>query len=199
MTERTTQEYFTRLDSALVGVDPGVRAEIVSGIREELAGLDDQSAAARIAEMDDPALIAAEARAATPSAAMPLAAPPIEPAPGRALSLTGVLVLILGSFFVPVIGPLVGLVWVTMSSAWTRREKVVAWLLPVAVGLVVAATVGIVSLLTPEATGDVTEPALQATIGGGWHLALLVPYFVLPIEGIVLLVRASRRGWRRPR
>ena len=177
--------YLTRLDSALVGVEPSVRAEIVSGIREELAGLDPADAAARIADLGDPALIAAEARAGT-------TAPVAEPAPGRTLSIVAVLVLIVGSFAVPVLGALVGLIWVSLSAAWSRREKLVMWLVPVVSVVVVLAVVAIVEATDPDAA----SPTLPVGFAGVSHLALLVPFVVPPIEGLVLLVRAQRRGWR---
>lgn len=183
-TSRTVQNYLSRVDAALAGVEPGVRADIVSGLREELAGLDERSAAARIAEMDDPALIAAEARAAQP----PVSG---EAVAGRTLSIIAVIVLIAGSFIVPLIGPLVGLVWVSFSTAWSRREKVIAWLVPVGAAVLVALLVALA-----QGAQDSAEPTSLLMPGWG-HLAVLGLYLVLPIEGVVLLIRASRRGWRR--
>jgi len=178
MTEssNTVTAYLSRLDQALVGVEPSVRTEIVSGIREELAGLDSADAAARIAELGDPALIAAEARAGT-------AVPVAEPAPGRTLSIVAVVVLIAGSIVVPVLGALVGLVWVSLSAAWSRREKLVAWLVPIVSAVIVLAVVAVLGATRPDAAG-------------GSHLALLIPFLVPPIEGVALLIRAHRRGWR---
>lgn len=182
---RTVQNYLSRVDAALAGVDAGVRADIVSGIREELAGLDEPSAAARIAEMDDPALIAAEARAAQPLV-------PGEAVPGRTLSIIAVIVLIAGSFVVPLIGPLVGLIWVSFSTAWSRREKIIAWLVPLGAAIVVALLVALAQA-QDAASIETTSPLVP----GWYHLAVLGLYLVLPLEGVVLLVRANRRGWRR--
>jgi len=194
-TSNTVKTYLARLDAALAGVDPDVRFEIVSGIREELAGLDDDAAAARIAEMDDPALIAAEARAEMP----PAPAPPVaEAAPGRTFSIAAVLVLIIGTFVVPIIGPLVGLVWVSMAKAWTRREKIVAWVRPFAAGLIVLAISFVASLFGQNQPTQTNQPTLAFAFVAQWHFVFIVMFIVLPIEGIVLLVRANKRGWRAP-
>jgi cytochrome b561 len=194
-TSNTVKSYLSRLDAALAGVDPDVRFEIVSGIREELAGLDDDAAAARIAEMDDPALIAAEARAEMP----PAPAPPVaEAAPGRTFSIAAVLVLIIGTFVVPIIGPLVGLVWVSMAKAWTRREKIVAWVRPFAAGLIVLAISFVASLYGQNQPTQAYQPTLPFAFVAQWHFVFIVMFVVLPIEGIVLLVRANKRGWRAP-
>ncbi|SKA96436.1 Uncharacterized membrane protein [Agreia bicolorata] len=195
-TSNTVKTYLARLDAALAGVDPDVRFEIVSGIREELAGLDDQAAAARIAEMDDPALIAAEARAELPPAPTPPAPVAAEPVPGRTFSIVAVVVLIVGAFILPLLGPLVGLVWVSMAKAWTRFEKLVAWLVPLATIFVVAAVLAITSMTGQETASETTNPLIPWGFPFGWHLTVLIPYVVLPIEGVVLAVRANKRGWR---
>ena len=102
MTDSTPQavrDYISQLDSALVDVQPEVRVEIVAGIREELDGLDPAAAAARINDLGDPVFIAAEAKAAMPE---PVTGP-TGPPPGRTSSIIAVLVLIIGSFVVPVV------------------------------------------------------------------------------------------------
>jgi ABC-type cobalamin transport system permease subunit len=107
---------------------------------------------------------------------------PESPVPGRTFSLTAALVLILGSIVVPVIGALVGLVWVSMATAWSRREKLIAWVVPTVVviaAIVVAASTG----------------AFEGPLSGA-HTSLLLAYLVFPIEGIVLARRAHNRGWR---
>ena len=195
-TSNAVKTYLARLDTALVGVDPDVRFEIVSGIREELAGLDDQAASARIAEMDDPALIAAEARAEMPPPPAAPAPAVAEPVPGRAFSIAAVLVLIIGTFVVPILGPLVGLVWVGMAKAWTRREKIVAWVRPFSAGLIVLALSFVASLIGQNQPSVPNQPTLAFAFVAQWHVVFIVMFIVLPIEGIVLLVRANKRGWR---
>jgi uncharacterized membrane protein len=59
--------YIDRLESALAPAPADLRSEIVSGVREELDGLEPDAAATRIGELGDPALIAAEAMAGLPA------------------------------------------------------------------------------------------------------------------------------------
>ena len=199
MTEATPQpvrEYLAQLESALADVQPEVRGDIVAGIREELDGLDAATATARINDLGDPAFIAAEARSEMPIAE-PTAAPSDLP-PGRTLSIVAVLVLIIGSFVIPVVGPLIGLIWVSFSNAWSRREKLFAWLAPIMTAVVVTVVVGVTTLIAQQdASTNSFQPELPFAFLASWHLAVLLPYVVLPIVGVVLLVRANRRGWKR--
>ncbi|TQO20137.1 putative membrane protein [Rhodoglobus vestalii] len=195
-TPQATHDYLSQLEAALSGVEPDVRGEIVAGIREELDGLDAEAAASRIEGLGDPAFIAAEAKAATPDAER---ATPTGPPPGRTLSIIAVLLLIVGSFIVPVVGPFVGLVWISLSAAWTRREKLTAWLTPLAAAIVVAVAVTIFTAVQSQAAADPLNPLVPfAGLAGlaGWHLAILLPFLVLPVVGIALLVRANNRNWR---
>ena len=197
MTEATPQavrDYLSQLDSALADVEPEVRLAIVAGIREELDGLDDAAASARIDDLGDPAFIAAEAKAATPVTEPTVG--PSGPPPGRTLSIVAVLVLIIGAFLIPLVGPLIGLIWVSFSTAWSRREKLAAWLVPVAVAIVIAVVNFVTAIAQQETSTASTGPAVSFMGLAGWHLAILVPYFVLPIIGVVLFVRANRRGWK---
>ena len=193
-TPQSTRDYLSQLDAALVGVEPDVRSEILAGIREELDGLDAEAAAARIRTLGDPAFIAAEAKAATPT---PERTSPAEPPPGRTLAIVAVLLVIVGAFVIPVIGPLVGLVWISFSAVWTRWEKIAAWLAPIVVSLTFVLVGAISGAVQQNAATEAVNPLLPLGNLGGWHVAILLPYFVLPIVGIVLLMKANNRGWRR--
>ncbi|BDZ52044.1 hypothetical protein GCM10025867_42850 [Frondihabitans sucicola] len=175
-TPKNVTDYLARLQTELADVPPEVSTDIVAGIREELQGLDQTESEARIATLGDPAFIAAEARAASPTPVSETTAP------GRTLSIAAVLVLILGSIVVPGVGALVGLVWVSIARAWSRTEKLVAWLVPIAVAIVVIVVLLILAASDHSANGS--------------HLSFLLAYLVFPIEGIVLAVRARGRGWR---
>ncbi|MBD8585774.1 hypothetical protein IFT90_14540 [Frigoribacterium sp. CFBP 8766] len=185
-TPEVTTAYLARLDSELDQLPADLHRDIVAGVEEELQGLDAESAAARIEQLGDPAFIAAEARAGSATEARaesPTGAPlgaPDAPPPGRAFSITAAVVLIAGSLLVPVVGALVGLLFVSQAQAWTRREKAAVWLASVGVALLALAAAALMS---------------SSGVGGG-HLALLVGYLVIPVVGIVLAVRAHRRGWR---
>lgn len=196
-----TSAYLAQLETNLSGVRPDVRAEIVAGIREELEGLNAEAAAARIQDLGDPAFIAAEAKAATTDDAAPSSSPSApqlqpQPVPSRALPITAVLLLIVGTFVVPVIGPIVGLVLMSFSVAWSRREKIVAWLTPLMASALFIGLNTLVRALS-DSTSDATLNPLGSFSGlGGWHAIILLPYLVLPLIGIVLFVRANRRNWQ---
>lgn len=183
-TPDVTADYLARLDTELDRLPSDLHREILAGIGEELRGLDAAAASARIEQLGDPAFIAAGARDEMPAdiaAATPdtPAVTPDAPAPGRTFSIVAVIVLVAGSLLVPVVGALAGLVFVGQARAWSRREKTTAWLVPVGVAVLAVATVG-----------------LLTTAGlGGAHLVYLVGYFVFPVVGIALAVRAARRGW----
>ena len=119
------------------------------------------------------------------------------PPPGRTLAIVAVLLVIVGAFVIPVIGPLVGLVWISFSAVWTRWEKIAAWLAPIVVSLTFVLVGAISGAVQQNAATEAVNPLLPLGNLGGWHVAILLPYFVLPIVGIVLLVKANNRGWRR--
>lgn len=181
MTDTTpgiTTAYLAQLDAELAQLPADLHRDIVTGVTEELRGLDAGAAAARIRQLGDPAFIAAEARAETANG-VPLVSQDAPP-PGRTFSIVAAVVLIAGSLLVPVVGALAGLVFVSQAQAWTRREKAAAWL----------ASAGVALLAVAAAT-------VMASAGlGGTHLVVLVGYLVFPVVGIVLAVRARRRGWR---
>ena len=167
MTETST--YLDRLRAELVGVPPEVSREIIAGIREELAGLDAQAAAARIEELGDPAFIAAEARAAS--------TPPAAPTQDNRtyIILTG-LVVAFGGIIVPVLGWIVGLALMWSSKSWLRWEKWVATLAVPVVVLLVFLPMQMFSLSVP-------------------HWGLLAGFWLVPlISGFWLMARALRRA-----
>ena len=178
MSERG-DSYLTELDRALAGAPPGLRADIVAGVREELDGLGEAEASSRIADLGEPEFIAAAALSASA---------PVEPSPHRATGLVAALVMIVGPFVLPVIGGVVGLAWVSFSRAWTRREKGAAWVIT---GAAVVVTVIFVALFTPGGSVGRLLVPFSST-----RPVVLLPGLVVAIAGVVLLVRASRRGWR---
>lgn len=184
MTDRITT-YLAELESALYDAPAGLRAEIVAGVREELEGLTSDEAIERMRELGDPAFIAAEALAADP---VP------EPPSHRTASLVAALVLIFGSIVLPIVGGLIGLAWVSWSKAWSRREKLVAWVIPAVIVVVGIAGSFVASGMLPHReTGELINPLVPSILPS--HLGVLALFAVFPIEGVVLLVRASRRGW----
>lgn len=152
--------FLARLDSEAAVLPPSRReellAEISEHLREALAGAaDDAQVRSVLDRLGDPAdIVAAETDGAprvTGAAPVQLVVQPGSPWGG--LEVAAVLLLTVGLFVVPVVGPLVGIVLAWLSPQWTRREKVVAsvWtLLPVVV-LVVTALAAVVFLRSPTA------------------------------------------------
>jgi len=175
--------YLTRLDRALAGASPGLRNEILDGVREELDGLGEAEASRRIAALGEPETIAADALSV---------AAPLEPLPRSTTAfisaLIAVLIMIVGPFVLPVIGGVAGLTWVSFSNAWTRREKELAWAITGPATVVTLIYVGL--FLPGSAVGRLLIP-FNST-----HSVVLLPGLVVAIVGVVLLVSASRRGWR---
>lgn len=187
MAENATT-YLLRLSDALADVPRDVRTEIVAGVREELDGLSEKDAAARIRELGDPEFIAAAAREEIPP----------RPSENRALSVTAGILVMIGGAVVPFLGWVAGIVMMWMSRLWTRRQKWIATLAPVAGSLVIGIFVtAILYIRTATAmAGYDANPLLPATYDL-LHILFIVPLFTaLPIAfvtGIWLLAKAAKR------
>lgn len=186
MTETSTPQvvrgYLAELDRALAGVPDEVRRGIVAGIAEELEGLDAAAAASRIESLGDPAFIAAEARAgAAPTPATAKLAPP-RASEQRWYVVVTALLLEFGGLLVPLAGWVAGIMMLWASPLWTRGEKLVATIVPPAVGVVLFGTFA---------------------IGGSgflwWHALVLGAIAGPALASIVIGIILSRRGWERAR
>lgn len=135
MNDQLVVDYLANLRAATVDLPPGEREELVSNIAEhittslaEIAEPTESDVRTILDRLGDPASIAAEARgqSAPPSwATAGSTAAPARPAPG-VLEWGGVVTLGVGSYLVPVIGTVAGLVMVSLSQWWTTSQKVVA-------------------------------------------------------------------------
>jgi uncharacterized membrane protein len=176
---QAVRTYLAQLEAALTDVPAEVGREIIMGIGEELAGLDEATAAARIKELGDPEFIAAEARAAIPQASA-VAAPAQLPVSERRwyLVVTALLVAV-GGYVFPLVGWIVGIGMMWRSRAWFSWEKWVATLAPFVFG-------GVGSVIF----------AIANNFGGltGWHLLILVTFAIPVLVGAWLLWRALRRS-----
>ena len=192
MTEQTPQvvrSYLAQLDSALEGIPADLARDIRSGVEEELAGLDVPTASARIEELGDPVFIAAEARDAVGPVSVATRVPEGTGqtlSSSRGFAITAALLVAIGGFIVPIVGWIVGIAMVWMSSTWRTWEKWVATL--VVPGAVVLAMV-------IAAIGTLVWGQSSATLFGiipAWHTIILgVPSSI--IVGIWLLWRARGR------
>ena len=194
--------YLRRLDEALVGVQADTAAEIRAGIGEELAGLDRTAAQERIAQLGDPAFIAAEARsevADNPS----LRKSGLE---SRGYIIIASLAVAVGIYVIPLVGAVIGYLMVWFSPAWKRWEKLLATGIPLVAGVVTASYLVLATTFSTDGTGSLVggfgAASGDGTTGG---LALLftplVTFNVLVVISIVnvavgvwLLVRALRRA-----
>jgi len=147
------EEYLDRLERELADFPSARRRELVQEISEHIAearaGLEPETEADvrnLLDRMGDPADIAAEARGPAPETVPTTAA--VERGSG-ALDVAALILLLLGGVVIPVIGWLVGVVLLWISSAWTARQKLLGTLV-VPGGL--ALPVGLLVLATSEST-----------------------------------------------
>lgn len=198
-TPRVVRSYLAELDAALGGVPVELARDIRNGVEEELAGLDAATAAARIERLGDPVFIAAEARAGagvgagsaaqvTTSTGASRAATPISDS--RGFAVVAALLVALGGVVIPVLGWVVGIAMVWMSSSWRRGEKWIATLVgPVAVAVPILLT----WLFAGGSAGDARNPLVPSAVDTWWAtIVILIPINV--VVGIWLLWRTRRRA-----
>lgn len=196
VTERKPQvvrSYLAELDAALGGVPVELARDIRNGVEEELAGLDAATAAARIERLGDPVFIAAEARAGagvgagsavqvTTGTEASRAATPISDS--RGFAVVAALLVALGGVVIPVLGWVVGIAMVWMSSSWRRGEKWIATLVgPVAVA---------VPLLLTAVLHD--NVSMASALVPTWFTMIVLMIPVNVVVGIWLLWRTRRRA-----
>ena len=211
MTESSTptnvRDYLADLEDAMAGIPEDTSRDIIGAIREELYGLDAASAAKRIRRFGDPQFIASEARAAGSTAATATDdgtdAPPAEVGPASPAAIArrsepnwfgvvAALLVMFGSIPLPVIGTIAGVGMVWISTAWTRKEKLVATLIPVALAMIIA----IVSALTTwigAPTGSTTNPFMPLSFDL-WHTGSLL-VIISPIPLGIWLLKRQLRTW----
>src|SRR4051794_23701052 len=124
------EAYLRQLDFALSTLPWDQRNEIFTDISEHIhrelaaAGDDPDSVGAVLQRVGDPHVIAQEAGAAP-------AAPPMPQRPrSRGLEITAVVLISAGSFLIPVVGWIVGVVLLWASSRFSRADKLVGTLVP---------------------------------------------------------------------
>jgi len=124
--------YIGRVDAAARSLPPDRRIELLDQLREHLDAVStspdatEASVLAAIDRLGDPAEIVASDLDVPSSPAS--GAAPSRPGWGP-LEIIAVALLVGGTFIIPIVGPLAGLVCAWLSSAWTRREKWIATLL----------------------------------------------------------------------
>lgn len=200
--EQLRGEYLRRLDAAMAGIPHGVATEIRVGIAEELSGLDADAAAARIAQLGEPAEIAREAASAASASAPAPVEVRIEPVShSRGFATIAALTLSFGGFVLPGLGWLVGVVLVSMSPLWRTWEKTVAIVVPlasaaasIAFGLTAWAATGAVAV----SGSDVTDPLGPSGYDMFVTVLAVLGLLLIPLSGLWLLWRMRDRGAPRP-
>ncbi len=139
-TDPLVGDYLGRLDAAAWMLPPDRRRELGEEVREHIvaalasAGNRDEATIRNVLDRLGPPeeIIAAEVSPGGQSAPM-LAQAPIGPGVGRpglgGLEIVALLLLTVGAILLPFVGPLIGLVFVWMSSYWTRNQKLIATLI----------------------------------------------------------------------
>jgi uncharacterized membrane protein len=185
--------YLVELESALTGLSPETRNGILSGIREELDGLGDADASRRIQELGDPEFIASEARAE--AAVVGGDTSPVKRSP-KWFAIVAALLVMVGGFVIPILGTIAGLVMVWFSETWSRKEKLIATVTPVAI-VILLLLAGTFSSLwqaqQAQPNGQVSNPVIPASVDLVTSSVLLVLVVQLGV-GVWLLVRA-KRAW----
>jgi HAAS domain-containing protein len=162
--DQLVSDYLERLRAATADLPTTERDELVANIAEHISASmedleqPDQAAVRTILDrLGDPAVIAAEARGQS-------SRPDLAQATGPGwLEWGGVAMLGIGSYLLPVIGTVAGLVMVSMSRWWSTRQKVLAAVLSLA-GVLVIPLVGF-ALFAARTTQNSPGPAEPVIIG----------------------------------
>jgi uncharacterized membrane protein len=135
--EALVSDYLGRLERAAQPLPADRRGELIAEVHEHIesalaeAGTRDEVTARNVLErLGAPEEIVA---AETGSGGEPATPPPVAVRRSRLgpAEVLAILLLTVGAVFLPVVGPLMGLVLVWMSGEWTTREKWVATLIVV--------------------------------------------------------------------
>jgi hypothetical protein len=158
------EDYLARLDRAARGLPPPDRDELLAELRSHLqAGLAPDASDADVLnllhELGSPEDIVA---AAQPDRATPLTAASRPASPWGPLEVVAVVGLTVGAFVLPVVGPLVGIVLVWVSTRWTRREKGIATVLAALPVLTLA--LGAAMLIAVGGSSEPSSPVPEPVI-----------------------------------
>jgi uncharacterized membrane protein len=197
------EDYLDRLERELADFPSARRRELVQEISEHIAearaGLESESEADvrnLLDRMGDPADIAAEARGPAPET-VPAGAPVARRS--GALDVAALILLLLGGVVIPVIGWLLGVALLWISSAWTARQKLLGTLvvpggLALPVGLLVIATSGS-SCIQEPISGAGVQPICTSGGNSGQIVGSII-VALLAAASIATIVYLGRRMGR---
>lgn len=138
--EILVRDYLGRLEAAAWTLAGDRRSELVGEVREHIevalkdAGRHDEVTIRNILDRLGPPeeIVSAEMQAdAGTGPRSAIVSIPVGQRSLGAVEIIAVLLLTLGSFLLPVVGPMLGLIFVWVSTIWTTREKAVATLIVV--------------------------------------------------------------------
>lgn len=118
---KLAEDYLNELRSALAGAPAALQTEILADVAGGFDGLTDEETRARIAELGDPHVIAADATVDDSIAAGP-STPVEQPVTKGYATATGI-VLTAGWYLVPVLGWIAGLVMIGIGDHWTPQIR----------------------------------------------------------------------------
>lgn len=134
--EALVRDYLGRLDAAAASLPPSRRAELAGEVRQHIemalaeAGGRDEVTVRNVLDRLGPPdeIVDAERDPDSAPPAWTITMP--GPAAGRtgwgATEIVAILLLTLGAVFLPIVGPLLGLIFVWASTLWTTRQKWIA-------------------------------------------------------------------------
>jgi uncharacterized membrane protein len=198
--DRLVNDYLDRLEQELADFPAARRRELVQEISEHIAearaGLESESEAEIRTMLDrigDPVDIAAEARG------------PVEPAPaatvverrGNGLEIAALVLILIGGIVLPVIGWLVGVVLLWMSTAWSTQQKLLGTLvvpggLALPVSLLVFATSSQTTCYQQPIPGARDQMICSGGSSGGQVLGTIV-VTLLALASIATVAYLGRR------
>jgi uncharacterized membrane protein len=135
--ETLVRDYLGRLETAARPLPASRRAELAGEVRQHIemaldeAGARDEVTVRNVLERLGPPdeIIAAEEAsggAAPGSPSIGTLPPTVRNSAWGGVEITAILLLTVGAVLLPIIGPLIGLVFVWASAMWTNRQKLVA-------------------------------------------------------------------------
>jgi hypothetical protein len=158
--EALVHDYLGRLDAAAGSLPPSRRAELTGEVRQHIemalaeAGGRDEVTVRNVLDRLGPPDEIVEAERETDGPAPRW--PPGQQAAARpgwgGTEIAAILLLTVGGIFLPIIGPLLGLIFVWASTQWTSRQKLIGTAI-----VVVLALLPIILLLGVRAGGTVTS------------------------------------------
>lgn len=135
--EALVNDYLGRLDAAAWSLPPSRRTELAGEVKQHIemalaeAGGRDEVTVRNVLDRLGPPdeIVDAERGAGTPAPAwggpaLPASVP--ERSAWGAVEIAAVLLLTVGAVFLPIVGPLVGLIFVWASDQWTTPQKLIA-------------------------------------------------------------------------